>query len=98
MYKKYNNFCRKCRNRKFWDTLFEFRVSQLLKEKKDGKTVKARISKRIEEKLSGKNVSAIIQKYLAFEVAKQMSSFDDDKLNRKIIRVTNDWEKEVEKW
>jgi hypothetical protein len=79
MNKKYNNFCRKCRNQKFWDTIFQKRVAQLLSEKKDGKIVKARISKRIEEKLGEKNISAIIQKYLALEVAKEMTIYDEVK-------------------
>ena len=84
----YNNYCRKCRNSKFWQTLFDWRVAQLIKEKKDGKIIKARISKRIEEKLTGQNISAIIQKLLALEVAKQMTSYDDEEIKElKCIRI-----------
>lgn len=78
----YNTYCRKCRNSKFWQTLFDWRVSQLLGEKKDGKTVKARISKRIEKKLAGQNISAIIQRLLALEVAKQMNVYDDEDMKK----------------
>ena len=78
----YNNYCRKCQNKKHWDTLFDWRVSQLLLEKKDGKIIKARISKQIEEKLTGQNISGLIQRCLALEVAKQMTVYDDEKLNQ----------------
>ena len=72
----YNNYCRKCRNNKFWSSLFNWRVRHLLAEKKDGKRITIRLSRTIESKLSG-NISEIVLRNLALEVAKQMTIYDD---------------------
>jgi len=75
----YNNYCRKCRNSKFWSSLFNWRVRHLLAEKKDGKRITIRLSRTIESKLSG-NISEIVLRNLALEVAKQMTIYDDELL------------------
>ena len=75
----YNTYCRKCRNSRFWQSLFESRVRHLLAEKKDGKRITIRLSKRIESKLSG-NISEIVLRNLALEVAKQMTAYDDEEI------------------
>ena len=76
----YNNYCRKCQNKKYWDALFESRVRHLLGEKKDGRRITIRLTKTIESKLSG-NISGVVLRNLALEVAKQMTVYDDEKLN-----------------
>lgn len=80
----YNNFCKKCRNRKHWDSLYETRVRHLLAEKRDGKRITIRLTKRIESKLAG-NISQIVLEKLAYEVAKEMNCYDDQELSDKSI-------------
>src|SRR5690606_18875599 len=93
--KKYNNYCRICRNQKHWDNIFDERVRQMLSEKKDGKRITVRLTKRIESKLSSENISQLVLRLLAHEAAKVMSIIDDEDLFRRRISVLEEKVKRI---
>ena len=76
----YNNYCKKCRNRKYWESIRITRVRQILSKNSDGKRITIRLTKFMEENLPDENISNLIKKLLAYEIAKNMSIEDDHKL------------------